>query len=85
MTNTDMLPPPEISDYCAPYVCENARVNRFEPWYKYVRNERRFSEYAYIEDEKGLPMSALYYVDDSDYVQHNAIWLAGKTCPFKVY
>ena len=30
-------------------------------------------------------MSALYCVDDPDYVQHNAIGLAGKTCPFKVY
>ena len=63
----------------------SARTHELTDLNRDTNNERRFSEYAYIEDEKGLPMSALYYVDDSDYVQHNAIWLAGKTCPFKVY
>ena len=28
LTKTDMLPRPVISDYCAPYVCENADLNR---------------------------------------------------------
>lgn len=51
----------------------SARTHELTDLNRDTNNERRFSEYAYIEDEKGLPMSALYYVDDSDYVQHNAI------------
>ena len=53
---------------------KNTRVNRFEPWYNYIRNERHFSEqpeYTFIEDEKGLPMSETYGVNDPN-VQHNA-------------
>ena len=40
ITHTDVLPCPLVSDHSAPYVCVNARVTRFLPRYKYIRNER---------------------------------------------
>ena len=34
-------------------------VTRFQPRYNYIRDEHNFDETAFIEDVKGLPMSAV--------------------------
>ena len=66
ITFTDVLPCPLFSDHDAVYACVNIKVTRFQPRYKYIRDERNFDEAAFIEDVKGLPMSAVYGVDDPE-------------------
>ena len=66
ITFTDVLPCPLLSDHDAVYPCVNIKVTRFQPRYKYIRDERNLDETAFIEDVKGLPMSAVYGVDDPE-------------------
>ena len=66
ITHTDVLPCPLVSDHSAPYVCVNARVTRFLPRYKYIRNERNYNEVSFVEDVKNIPMNIVYGVDDPD-------------------
>ncbi|XP_028409262.1 uncharacterized protein LOC114531856 [Dendronephthya gigantea] len=66
ITHTDVIHCPLVSDHSAPYVCVNARVTRFLPRYKYLRDERNYTEAAFVEDFKNIPMSIVYSVDDPD-------------------
>ena len=66
ITYTDVRPCPLVSDHSAPYVCVNARVTRFLPRYKYIRNERNYNEVSFVEDVKNIPMNIVYGVDDPD-------------------
>ena len=66
ITHTDVLPCPLVSDHSAPYVCVNARVTRFLPRYKYIRNERNYNEVSFVEDVKNIPINIVYGVDDPD-------------------
>ena len=66
ITHTDVLPCPLVSDHSAPYVCVNARVTRFLPRYKYIRNEQNYNEVSFVEDVKNIPMNIVYGVDDPD-------------------
>ena len=66
ITFTDVLPCPLLSDHDAVYACVNIKVTRIQPRYKYIRDELNFDETAFIEDVKGLPMSAVYGVDDPE-------------------
>ena len=43
----NVLPCPTISDHDGPYTCMNARVKRFQPRYKLLRDEKRFDETAF--------------------------------------
>lgn len=63
---TDVLATPEISDHDMPYLIVNARLNRFEPRFKYIRSERLFSPEAFLQDISELPFSTVYAVDDID-------------------
>ena len=49
-----------------PYLIVNARLNRFEPRFKYIRSERLFSPEAFLQDISELPFSTVYAVDDID-------------------
>ena len=42
VTISDVLPTPEINDHDASYICVNARVSRYEPRFKYIRNLKSF-------------------------------------------
>ena len=66
ITFTHVLPCSLLSDHDAVYAFVNIKVTRFQPWYKYIRDERNPDETAFIEDVKGLPMSAVYGVDDPE-------------------
>ena len=48
------------------YDCVNIKVTRFQASYKYIRDERNFDNTAFIEDVKGLQISAVYGVDDPE-------------------
>ncbi|CAB3992667.1 Hypothetical predicted protein [Paramuricea clavata] len=63
---TGVLATPEISDHNMPYLIVNARLNRFEPRFKYIRSERLFSPEAFLQDISELPFSTVYAVDDID-------------------
>ena len=66
ITHCDVLPCPTISDHDAPYACINVRVCRFEPRYKFLRNEKRFNEQLFVEDFSMLPLDIVYGIDDPD-------------------
>lgn len=54
----------EISDHDLGYVIINIRKQRFEPRYKVIRDEKRFSLNDYITDFSQLPFNIVYAVDD---------------------
>ena len=54
ITYTEVLPCPLVSDHDALYVCVNARITRYTPRHKLIRNEKRFSEMAFIHDFAAL-------------------------------
>ncbi|CAB3981945.1 Hypothetical predicted protein [Paramuricea clavata] len=66
VTHTGVLPCPTISDHDAPYVCLNVRITRFEPRFKFIRNERQFGENAFLEDVAALPLNIVYSTDEAD-------------------
>ena len=47
-------------------MCANVRVPRFQPRYKYIRNEKRFDEKAFIQDFSTLPLTIVYAVESPD-------------------
>ena len=61
---SDVLPTPEISDHDAVYACINVRSNNFEPRYKFIRDNSKFSMDEFIADFSALPMSLVYAFDD---------------------
>ena len=66
ITYTDVLPCDHISDNDAPYACINIRVNKFQPRFKYIRNEKKLSISDYVKDFSMLPLSLIYCTDDPD-------------------
>ena len=66
ITHCDVLPCLLISDHDAPYACVNARVTRFVPRYKYIRDERNFDENNFLIDFETLPLSLVFSVDDPE-------------------
>ena len=66
VTYTEVLPCPLVSDHDAPYITVNARVMRLAPRYKFIRNEKHFSEAAFVEDFSQLPLEVVYALEDSN-------------------
>ena len=66
ITYTDVLPCDHISDNDAPYACINIRVNKFQPRFKYIRNEKKLSISDYVKDFSMLPLSLIYCTDRPD-------------------
>ena len=54
----------EISDHDLGYIIMNIRKQRFEPRYKVIRDEKRFSMNDYVNDFSHLPFNIVYAVDD---------------------
>ena len=63
---TDVLPYPLLSDHDAVYACINIKVTRFQPRYKYIRDERNFDETAFKEDFAALPFTIIDTFPDTD-------------------
>ena len=64
LVNHDVIPADDISDHDLPYVILNIRKQRFEPRFKYIRNEKELDMNAYLEDISLLPFSVLYGIND---------------------
>ena len=55
----DVLLDPLLIYHDAVYACINIKVTRFQPRYKYIRDERQFDESIFIEDFSKLPFSII--------------------------
>ena len=66
ITYTDVIPCSIVSDHNAPFACINVRVPRFQPRFKYIRNERHFNANAFKEDFSSLPLNIVYGLGSSD-------------------
>ena len=64
LLHTDVLMTNEISDYDTPYGIFNIKKERYEPRYKYIRNEKDLSMNDYFADFKLLPTSLVFGFDD---------------------
>ena len=64
--HTDMLPCPTISDHDGPCALLNARLKKYEPRFKYIRDERQFNEAKFLKDLKQVPFNLVYGVEDPD-------------------
>ena len=63
---TDVLQCPLLSDHVAVYACINIKVTRFQPRYKYIRDERHFDESKFREDFANLPFSIINAFPETD-------------------
>ena len=61
---TDVLMTDEISDHETPYGIFNIKNKRYEPRYKYVRNEKDLSINDYVSYFKLFPTSIVFGFDD---------------------
>ena len=50
----------EISDYDTPFVILNLIKERYEPGYKYIRDERKVDMNQYVNDFSKLPLNLVY-------------------------
>ena len=50
----------EISDHDTPFVILNIKKERYEPRYKYIRDERKVDMNQYVNDLSKLPVSLVY-------------------------
>ena len=64
LLHTDILMTHEISDHDAPYGVFNIKKERYEPRYKYVRNEKDLNINIYVADFKLFPTNILFGSDD---------------------
>ena len=62
ITHTEVLPCPLVSDRDAPFV--GVRITLYAPRYKLIKNEKRLSETASIDDFAALPLEIVYAIDD---------------------
>ena len=71
LLRTDVLMTSEISDHDTPYWIFNIKKERYEPCYKYVRNERDLNMNDYVADFKLLPTRKVFGFDDpNDQIAH---------------
>ena len=60
----DIVPCDEISDHDAPFCILKIKKPRFEPRFKYIRDERAFVLDDFVSDFRNLPLNIVYAVDD---------------------
>ena len=64
--HNDVIYADEVSDHDMPYIIVNIKKERFEPRYKFIRDEKNFNSNLYKADFKQLPLSLIYSFDDPD-------------------
>ena len=64
LLRTEVLMTDEVSDHDTPYGIFNIKKERYEPRYKYVRNERDLNMNDYFADFKLLPTSIVFGFDN---------------------
>ena len=62
----NVIPCETISDHDAPFVVLNIKKQKFQPRYKFVRDEKSFNLENYFKDFSQLPLSTVYSFDDPD-------------------
>ena len=55
-----------VGDHDAPFACINVRVPRFQPRFKFLRNEKELDENAFKEDFSLLPLDEVYGLESPD-------------------
>ena len=55
-----------ITDHDAPLVILNIKKQKFQPRYKFIRDEKSFNLENYINDFRQLPLSTVYSFEDPD-------------------
>ena len=66
VTTTGIVPCSIVSDHDGVYACINAKVSRFKPRYKYIRDTKTFDSDAFIKDFADIPFAVAEAVDDPD-------------------
>ena len=66
ITYSNVLLCPLVSDHDAPYITVNVRVPRYEPRYKFIRNEKQFDETSYVDDFAALQFEIVFAFEDPD-------------------
>ncbi|XP_066923457.1 uncharacterized protein [Clytia hemisphaerica] len=62
----DVIPCDEMSDHDAAFVICNLRKPRFEPRYKFIRNEKNFNFAAFKTDIRQIPFNLVYAFDTAE-------------------
>ena len=62
----DILNNEEISNHDTPYVIFNIKKEKYEPSYKFIRNEKSLVMENYVTDFQQLPLNLIYSFDDPD-------------------
>ena len=62
----DVLNTEEISDRDTPYVIFNIKKEKYEPSYKFIRNEKSLVMENYVTVFQQLPLIFVYSFDDPD-------------------
>lgn len=66
ISHTGIIPTTIVSDHDAIFACINVRVPRFQPRYKYIRQEESLDEDAFKEDFSSLPLHVIYGLECPD-------------------
>ena len=66
ITYTDVIQCSTVGDHDAPFACINVRVPRFQPRFKFLRNEKELDENAFKEDLSLLPLDVVYGLESPD-------------------
>ena len=61
---SDVVPCDEISDHDAPFCIFKIKKPRYEPRFKYIRDERAFVKNDYVADFQNLPLNIIYALED---------------------
>ena len=64
--HSDVIYTDEISDHDMPYIIVNIKKDRFEPRYKFIRNQKNLIMSNYIEEFKQLPFNLIHAFSDPE-------------------
>ena len=66
ITYTDIISCSMVGDHDASFACINVRIPRFQPRFKFLRNEKELDENAFKEDFSLLPLDVVYGLESPD-------------------
>ena len=66
VVHTYVLPAPSVSDHNAVYAIINARVKRYAPRHKYIRNEKQLDMQAFKQDFSSLALNVIYGLESPE-------------------
>lgn len=66
ISHTDIIPSTMVSDHDAVFACVNVRIPRFQPRYKFIRQEKKLDEKEFKQDFSSLPLHVIYVLESPD-------------------